>query len=83
MDTAALRAEIQFNYDAFQRALATFLPNELNRYALLRRGEVFAFFDRPGAADVAGSQSFPDGLYSIQQVTDEPVELGVYANAAD
>lgn len=83
MDADALRAEIQVNYDAFQRALATLLPGQQNRYALLRHGEVIDFFARPGQADLAGSQRFADGLYSIQQVIDEPVELGVYANVAD
>jgi hypothetical protein len=78
-----LRTEIARNYDAFQRGLATMLATERNRYALLRHGAVVGFHDRPGDADADGVKRFPDGIYSIQQVTDEPVELGVYANAAD
>ncbi|MEI9927623.1 MAG: hypothetical protein WDN44_07845 [Sphingomonas sp.] len=83
MDGPELRAEIARNFDAFQRTLAALLPLQRNRFALLRHGSVVAFFDRPGAADAAGASRFADGLYSIQQVTDEPVELGLYANAAD
>lgn len=83
MDLSALRAEIQVNYDAFQRALATLLPDQRNQYALLRHGRAVDFFGRPGEADLVGTQRFTDGLYSIQQVTDESVELGVYENVAD
>lgn len=83
MDTQDIRTEIARNFDAFQRTLAAILPMQRNRFALLKDGAVVAFFDKPGAADAAGAAQFADGLYSIQQVTDEPVELGLYANAAD
>lgn len=83
MDRSELRAEIARNFDAFQRTLAAILPMQRNRFALLRHGAVTGFFDDAGAADIAGAAKFSDGLYSIQQVTDEPVELGLYANAAD
>lgn len=83
MDRAALQTEIAHNFDAFQRTLAALLPLQKNRFALLRHGKVVSFFDRPGAADADGARRFSDGIYSIQQVTDEPVDLGLYANAAD
>lgn len=83
MGSSELRAEIAGNFDAFQRALATLLPVQRNRYALMRHGAVVAFYDKPGAADAAGAVQFQDGIYSIQQVTDEPVELGLYANPVD
>lgn len=83
MNHAELRLEITRNFDAFQRSLAAWLPVQRNRFALLRNGAVVAFFDSPGAADEAGARQFADGLYSIQQVTDEPLELGLYANAQD
>ena len=83
MDAHDIRTEIARNFDAFQRTLAAILPMQRNRFALLRHGAVVGFFDKPGAADAAGALQFADGLYSIQQVTDEPVELGLYANAAD
>ena len=83
MDYTELRAEIARNFDAFQRTLATLLPVQHNRFALLRGGAVVEFFDTAGSADTAGAARFADGIYSIQQVTEEPVELGLYANAAD
>ncbi|SFJ87267.1 hypothetical protein SAMN03159338_2623 [Sphingomonas sp. NFR04] len=83
MDYSELRAEIAKNFDSFQRTLGTILPLQHNRFALLRHAEIVDFFDTPGAADNSGAARFPDGLYSIQQVTEEPVELGLYANAAN
>lgn len=80
---AQLRAEITQNFDAFQRSLAAILPMQRNRFALLRHGAIIGFFDKPGNADDEGAKRFADGIYSIQQVTDEPVELGLYAHAAD
>lgn len=83
MSHAELRAEIARNFEAFQRTLAVIPPMHRNRFALLRHGAIVDFYDTPGDADDAGTRRFEDGFYSIQQVTDEPVELGLYANAAD
>lgn len=83
MDHPELRSEIAKNFDSFQRTLAAILPSQRNRFALLRHGAIVDFFDTPGGADDAGNARFSDGLYSIQQVTEEPVELGLYANAAN
>lgn len=75
-----LRAEIEANYDFFQRSLGTLLATHHGQYALLKSRSVVGFYDDPFEADVAGERAFPDKLYSIQQVTAEPVELGIYAN---
>ncbi|MBC7987239.1 MAG: hypothetical protein H7X93_11325 [Sphingomonadaceae bacterium] len=79
---AALSAEVDQNFDYFQRNLTQFLRPHLGRFALLRQRHVVGFFDKPGEANAAGARQFSDGLYSIQQVTDEPVDLGLYSNAA-
>lgn len=80
MTDTALQSEIARNFDYFQRTLAAFLQTQRGRYALLREGAVVAFFDAPGDADLEGAKRFADCLYSIQQVTDEPVNLGLYAH---
>ena len=83
MNDTVLQSEIARNFDHFQRMLATFLQTQRDRYALLHEGAVVAFFDTPGDADLEGTRRFDDGIYSIQQVTDEPVNLGLYANGID
>ena len=82
MDQARQKLEVDQNYDAFVRALAKILPNHRGQFALMRQGKIIDFFDRPGAANVAGSERFKDGVYSIQEVTDEPIDLGFWSNVA-
>jgi hypothetical protein len=79
---SATRAEIAANYDFFQRQLGQLLADHAGQFALLRGRRIIGYFDDPFDADLAGTHAFPDKLYSIQQVTSEPAELGIYANAA-
>lgn len=83
MSEAMRRAEIEANYDFFQRSLGDWLCKHEGQFALLRRRKLVDFFDAAWKADQAGLARFPDGLFSIQQVDDEPVELGIYANVPD
>ena len=76
------KLEVDRNYDAFVRALAAILPQHRGQYALMRKGEIVDYFDRPGPANVAGCKRFKDGLFSIQEVTDEPIDLGFWSNVA-
>jgi hypothetical protein len=71
-----LRVEVDRNYDFFQRSLACYLEGHADEYALLKSQAVVDFFDGPGLAYRAGLARFPDKIFSVQKVTDEPVELG-------
>lgn len=71
-----LKIEVDRNYDWFQRNLSLFLDAHRDRYALLKSASVVEFFDAPGEAYRGGLSRYPDRIFSIQQVTDEPVELG-------
>jgi hypothetical protein len=71
-----LQTEVGRNYDWFQRNLASFLPDHAGQYALLKSATVVDFFDGPGIAYRAGLARFSDQIFSVQRVTDEPVELG-------
>lgn len=77
----SLRSEIDHNYDFFQRSLIKFLESHNGQYALLRSAEVIGFFAGPGEAYRFGLEQFPDKLFSVQQVTDEPVEMGLLSVA--
>ena len=76
------KLEVDRNYDAFVRSLASILPQHRGQYALMRHGKIVDYFERPGAANVAGCTQFKDGLFSIQEVTDEPIDLGFWSNVA-
>lgn len=83
MEQDPLLAEIATNFDWFQRTLAEHLRAHAGEYVLLKHGRAHGYFPSAAEADHEGWTRFADHLYSIQQVTPEPVELGVYANAGD
>ena len=83
MNATVLSAEVDQNFDFFQRTLAVHLAKHSGQYALIRHRAVVGYFDDPGVAAHKGKESFPDGIFSIQEVTDEPIDLGLYSNAAN
>lgn len=83
MENARQRHEVDQNYDAFQRCLASLLAEHRDQYALMRDRQIVAFFDEPGDAYRAGVARFSDRYFSIQEVTDEPVDLGIFSHAGN
>lgn len=76
-----IEAEIQRNYAAFVDLLQSLLPANLGRYALVHDQQLEGVFDTPAEAARSGFAKFGDEHYSIQFVTDEPVDLGFMSNA--
>lgn len=75
------RAEIDQNYDFFQRSLKRILPDHEGEYALLRNREIVGYYTAVGEAYREAVSRYPDSLFSIQLVTREPVELGNWSVA--
>ena len=82
MDVARQKIEVDRNYDVFTRKLASLLPERRDQFALMRDGKIIDFFVKPGEANRAGVEQFPDGIFSIQEVTDEPIDLGFWSHVA-
>ncbi|HVL30164.1 MAG TPA: hypothetical protein VM326_05550 [Sphingomicrobium sp.] len=82
MDRARQKREVDRNYDVFNRMLKELLPKHRDEYALMRDGKIIAFFEKPGDANRAGVEAFADGIFSIQEVTDEPIDLGFWSHVA-
>ena len=82
MDAARQKQEVDRNYDAFNRQLSKILKKHRNQFALMRDGRVVGYFCKPGEANKAGVERFPDNIFSIQEVTDEPIDLGFWSHAA-
>jgi hypothetical protein len=80
MDAGRQRAEVERNYDAFVRLLAGIIADHRDQLALMRDGGIVDYFDRPGDAYRADVTRFPDGIFSIQEVTDEPIDLGFWSH---
>lgn len=74
--TDALKAEVDRNYDYFQRNLAQFMTKHGGQYALLKSSKAIGFYNGPGEAYRAGLVLYPNEIFSVQEVTDIPVDLG-------
>ncbi len=78
-----MTAEVDANYDFFCRNLKQFLAEHDGQYALLKNRAVVEFFPGPGEAYRFGQSAFPDGIFSIQEVNDEPIDLGFFSHVAN
>jgi hypothetical protein len=80
MDLERQRQEVDRNYDAFMRVLGSILQEHRDQLALMRDGNIVGYFGTPRDALGAASELFPDGIFSIQEVTDEPIDLGFWSH---
>ncbi len=76
------KAEVDHNYDVFMRMLKSLLPDHRDEYALMRHGEIVDFFAKPGDAYREGLARFSDRVFSLQEITDEPIDLGFWSHVA-
>lgn len=79
--TANRQDEVDRNFDEFQKLLPTLLATHLNQFALMRDGKIVAFYTTARDARATAEVMFNDGIYSIQQVTNQPVDLGFFSHA--
>ncbi len=81
-DEAKIKA-VRDNYAAFVKLLPGLLDSHAGKFALLRDGKVEEYFDSARDAFVFGESKFEDGLFSVQEVTAVPADLGWYSRAAN
>lgn len=79
----AIEAEIDKNFDYFLRNVGTFIASHRGKFALLHNAELVGFHDSIVDAERIGESKFPGGFFSIQEVTDQPVDLGFFTHAID
>ena len=82
MDRNRQELEVDRNYDAFVRMLAGIIGTHRDQLALMRDQEIVGFYDTPHQALEAADRLFPDRIFSIQEVTDEPIDLGFWSHVA-
>ncbi len=73
--------EIDRNYVAFKAILNDILEEYCGKYALLKNQKIVSYHSTPGDAERTGSAKFKDGMYSVQLVSNEPIDLGFYSYA--
>jgi len=78
-----LDIEIERNLFAFLPLLPRLLPDNEGSFAVLRQQKIQSIHKKLSDALKTAQAEFSDGLYSIQRITDKPVELGMFSNAND
>jgi len=82
MDEQRQDEEVDRNYEAFKKLLGSLLPDHRDQLAVMRDEQIAGFFDTPREALEFAYARFPDEIFSIQDVTEEPLFLG-YRHDAD
>jgi hypothetical protein len=75
------KKEVEANYKAFVDLLPQLLAAHRDQFALMKGGKILSFYSSPIDARAAAEAFINDKLYSIQKVTDVPVDLGYFSHA--
>jgi len=73
--------EVDQNFAFFQPKLPELLKTHRGKFALIKNQEIIGFYDTVMDAQTTGAKFFDDGLFSIQDVDDTPIDLGSYSHA--
>ncbi len=79
----ARQAEIDANLAFFVKQLPELKAQHAGEYALVRAKKIEGFYETALAAHGAGRERFEDGLFSIQKVADDPIDLGIFSHAVN
>jgi len=71
--------EVDQNYGAFKLMLPDLLKTDANRYALMHDQQIVACFDTSRDAMEAVRKLLQAKYFSVQLVTNEPVDLGYFS----
>jgi hypothetical protein len=72
---------IRENYEAFMAQLPHLVLTQRGKFALMHNKKIIEFFDTARDAYIAGQQLFPEHVFSVQEVTETPVDLGFFSHA--
>ena len=74
--------QVDQNYEAFKEILAQLMKTDAHRFALIHNQKVIACFDTSRDAMQAGRKLLNGKLFSVQEVTEESVDLGYHSHVS-
>lgn len=80
--TNTQEVEVDQNFEAFQALLPDIIDKCRGQHALMKNRSIVGFYATSWDAFRAGKQKFGDDAFSIQEVTDQPVDLGFFSHVA-
>lgn len=81
MDHPAIQAEVDKNFEAFQRLLPELIETHHGKFALMRGKKIVQIFDTVHDAVVFAKEKFEDDLFSVQKITNQAADLGIFSHA--
>ena len=71
--------EVDNNYEAFEKLLSTIIGDHKGEYALMKNASIIPCHKIFYEAEETGQEKYKDGLYSIQKVDEESINLGYFS----
>ena len=81
MGNSSIQAEVDKNYEAFQKLLPKLIEEHNGRFALMRGEKVEQIFDSIHDAVVFAKEKYDDDLFSVQEITEQIADLGFFSHA--
>jgi len=72
---------VRQNYETFRAELQWMLPAHDGEFVVVRNRKVIGFFPSPTDAREFGEENFPDGRFSIQEVTERKAFISPHVYA--
>ena len=73
--------QVNENYEYFKEHLDEIYNNNKNKFVLIKDQQFVSYFDSQEDALEAGNLTYKDGLFSVQKVTKDILQLGYNAYA--
>ena len=77
------QAEVESNYRTFLSDLPKLVQTNKGQFAVHRHQRLVDVFASFSAAIVDGNRTHPDRIFSVQEITEEPLDLGGLPYASD
>lgn len=81
MDHPAIQAEVDKNFEAFQKLLPELIEAHDGKFALMRGKKIVQIFDSVHDAVVFAKEKYDDDLFSVQKITNQAADLGIFSHA--
>ncbi len=62
--------------------LPSLIAEHRGRYALMRQGKIISIYTTVEDAVQTGEVFYEDGMFSVQRITQEDIDLGFYSHVA-
>jgi Family of unknown function (DUF5678) len=76
-----MRDQVDKNYQAFLSMLPSIIAQHRNKYALIKDRQIIGYYSTLEDVYMTANKFYPNEPYSVQKVTDIPIDLGFFSHA--